>query len=189
MKRQALSRELIDYCQHAAPSSIRQTLGDEIHAPLFVPAYCLSLRHTLTLRSLLAPFRSHNQSLLGVQTVNALGVYLPAFALQHHRQPPISIAHAAAGQFAQAHPQRVLRITMMLIWESRPVYRNQPRHAPLAQLVDLFGPLGKLATQARLYNFFWTISCRMCRSRLRSATSLFNLLFSSRSWRSSRSSL
>src|ERR1035437_1764727 len=31
--------------------------------------------------------------------------------------------------------------------------------------------------------FFTTISWRMCRSRLRSATSRFSLLFSSRSWR------
>jgi hypothetical protein len=50
---------------------------------------------------------------------------------------------------------------MMLITDSSPVYRDQPRSSSLAQIVDLLRPLGKLATKARLYNFFATISCRM----------------------------
>lgn len=46
----------------------------------------------------------------------------------------------------------------MLVTQRHPVNRNQPRGAPLTQLVDLLRPLGKLATQARLYNFLATIS-------------------------------
>ena len=46
----------------------------------------------------------------------------------------------------------------MLVAQRHPVNRNQPRSTPLAQLVDLLRLLGKLATQARLYNFFATIS-------------------------------
>jgi len=54
----------------------------------------------------------------------------------------------------------------MLIAQSHSIDRNQPRSESLAHLVDLLRPLGKLATPPRPYNFFATISCRMCRSDL-----------------------
>ena len=49
----------------------------------------------------------------------------------------------------------------MLIAQSHPINWDQPRCMPLAQLVDLLGPLRQLATSTRPYNFFATISCRM----------------------------
>ena len=69
---------------------------------------------------------------------------------------------------------------MVPITQSHPLYWNQPRRTPLAQLVDLLGPLRQLAPRPRPYSFFATISCRICRSRLRSATSRFSFPFSSR---------
>jgi hypothetical protein len=79
-----------------------------------------------------------------------LAFYLPAFALQHHRQPSISISHPAASQFPQPHTQRILGITMMFVTKSRPVDRNQPRRVPLAQIMGLLRPLRQFATHARL---------------------------------------
>src|SRR6185437_10427409 len=184
-----LASVLIDDGQDADPASIRESLRHEIHTPPLVGTHCRPLRHALTLGSLLAPLGSHDQSFFGVEPVNALGIYFPAFPLEHHRQPPISVPDPAAGQFAQSHPQCILGISMMLVPQSRPVNRNQPRRVPLAQIVGLLRPLRQLATHARLQSFFATISCRMCRSRLRSATRRFSLPFSSRSCRSSRSSL
>ena len=43
---------------------------------------------------------------------------------------------------------------MMFLAESRTVYRNQPRRAPLAQIVSLLSPLRQLATHERLQSFF-----------------------------------
>src|SRR5450631_2008454 len=189
MKCQALTRELIDYRQNAEPPSVRQPLGDEIHAPALVGTRRPALRDALPLRTFSAPLCSHDQALFGIQTIDPLRVHFPALPLQQNRKTPVSVTHPAPSQFTQTHPQRFLRIPMMFITQSRPVDWNQPRHAPLTELVRLFGPFRQLPAHARLQSFFATISCRMWRSRLRSATSRFSLPFSSRSWRSSRSSL
>ena len=77
----------------------------------------------------------------------------------------------------------------MFVYAKSPAFdQNQPRHPPLAQLMSLFGPFRQLATHPRPYSFFPTISCRIWRSKLKSATRRWSLPFSSRSCRSSRSS-
>lgn len=53
---------------------------------------------------------------------------------------------------------------------------DQPRGPALAQTVCRLGPFGQCATRTRLQGFFRTISCRMCRSRVRSATHLGDFL-------------
>lgn len=42
---------------------------------------------------------------LGLQPADALGVHLPAFALQQHGQAKLAVAHTAAVQFSQMYPQ------------------------------------------------------------------------------------
>lgn len=138
----------------AIPTPVRQSLRNEIHAPVLVGTRCWALSNPLPLCPLLPLLRTHDQSLLGVQTINPLGVHFPALPLQHHCQPSIAVPHTAAGQLALPHPQRILRIGVMLVAQRHPVNRDQPRSTPLAQLVDLLRPLGKLATQARLYKIF-----------------------------------
>jgi hypothetical protein len=46
-------------------------------------------------------------------------------------------------------------IAMVLMAESRPMYWNQPRCAPLTYTVGLLRPLGQCATHARLQSFFY----------------------------------
>ena len=99
-KRHALARVLIDHRQHSYPTVVGQSLGHEVHRPLLVRTQCRSERHALALRSFLAPLCSHDQALLGIQPVDALGVHFPALALEKHSQPPVAVAHTAAGQLA-----------------------------------------------------------------------------------------
>src|ERR1700694_61275 len=65
---------------------------------------------------------------------------------------------------------------------------RQPARTLLAHLELLMDPQGELTPSCRPQVFFLSTSCRMCRSRVRSATRRFNRAFSSRnclSWRSS----
>jgi hypothetical protein len=112
---QTLARELIDYRQHADPATVCQPLRDEVHAPPPVRAHRYALRYALPLCPLLAPLRAHDQTLFRVQPADALRVHLPPLAPQQDRQPAIAIAHTAARQLAQSHPQAFLPVAMMLI--------------------------------------------------------------------------
>ncbi len=105
MQRQALARLLIDDSQDTDPATIRQTPGNEIHTPFFVPAQGLALRQALTLCSFFTLPRSHLQSLLGIQTIDPLRVHFSTLALQQDRQAPVAVPHSAAGQLPQTHPQ------------------------------------------------------------------------------------
>ena len=104
VKRQALARVLVDHCQHAYPATIRQPLSNKSHAPLFVPANGLALRHTLPLCPFLTLPCSHDQSLLDIQAVDPFGVHFPTLALQKDRQAPVAVLHSTAGQLPQTHP-------------------------------------------------------------------------------------
>ena len=128
---------------------MRQPLGDEIHAPTLIRACCQTLRNTLPLSPLFAFLSAHHQSFFRVQSIDPFGIHRPAFPLQQHRQPSIAVAHPAAGQLTQSHPQRLLGIAMMFVAQSHAMDRNQPRCPPLAQLVSLFGPLRQLAPLSR----------------------------------------
>jgi hypothetical protein len=161
VKCQALARVLIDHRQHAYPTTVRKPLSNEIHTPLLVPAQGLALRQALPLCSFLALPCSHDQSLLNIQAVNPFGVHFPTLALQQDSQASVAVAYSAAGQLPQTHPQCLMAFPVMFVTKSHSWNRNQPRSMTLAQLVDLLGPLGKLAPRTRLHNFFATISCRI----------------------------
>src|SRR4029077_13295772 len=127
---------------------------------------------------------------LRVQPVNAFRIHLPTFSSQPHRQTPGGIAHGRRRHLAQTPPQHFIEPPNFLpIQPARPSQPHQSGYSTLPDLIRLLGPLPQLPPQPGLYSFFDTISCRICLSRLRSATSRFNRPFSSRSCRSSRSSL
>jgi hypothetical protein len=158
-QRHALPRVLVHHRQHPYPATVRQPLRHEVHRPLLVRPHRRSLRHTLPLRSFLALLRPHDQALFDIQPVDALRVDLPAFSLQQHSQPTLTVTHTAAGKLSQMYPQGLLRVAMVVVAQRHPIDRNQLRHAPLAHLVDLLRPLSQLATRTRPYSFFRTISC------------------------------
>jgi len=145
-------------------------------APIRLPG-----SNTLPLRSFPPLLRADDQALLGIEPIDPLRVHFPALALQQHRQPTIPIANATAGQLPQSHPQRFLRIAMMLVTQRCPMHRNQLRDMPLTELMGLLRPLRQFARRPGPQSFFATISCRTCRSSERSATSRFSFPFSSRS--------
>ena len=84
------------------PPTIWQPLGYEVHGPLLIRPRRRSLRYALPLRPFLALLRSHDQTLLGIQMLDALSVHFPALAPQQNGQAAVAVAHPAAGQLAQA---------------------------------------------------------------------------------------
>jgi hypothetical protein len=131
------------------------------------------------LRTLL---RTHRKFILGVEPVDALEVYPPAFSPQDHGQPPVPKTHPARCQLAQAHAQSVLGRSSAPVSQSllRVIFISPAARRPLsAKTAWVQRP--QLAPPSGLYSFFCTISCRMWRSSERSATSRLSLPFSSRS--------
>src|SRR6185437_6368545 len=142
------------------------------------------------MRTALLPFcRVHSQAFFAINPVHALGVYLPAFMSQHHRQPSGTVTRPVAGQLAQALPKFALRIATALILVDPARDAHQPTSAAFIQLVRLADAAHHVPPRGGLQAFFDNTCCKMCLSRVRSATSAFSLRFSSRNWRSSRSSL
>src|SRR5271155_2199232 len=105
------------------------------------------------------------------------------------RQPAIAEPSPARRQLAKPHAQGVLGRPPTAVDQSLARDLHQPRRPAFAQREHGLRPLSQLAPATGPYNFFGTISGRMCRSSDRSAPSRLSLPFSSRNWRSSRSSL
>jgi len=131
-ERQALAGVLVDRGQHSNPAAFSQQLCHEIHAPSLVDGAGLAQGDSEPLRSLLSCASAHDHSFLDAEVVNALCVHVPTFPFQHDGQSAVPISNPAAGELPQSHSQCILRIAMMLLAESRPVHRNQPRGVPLA---------------------------------------------------------
>src|SRR5262249_6916615 len=158
-----------------------QARADEIHAPSLVGPRRCGEWHPRPARQLLARFRAHRQILLVVEAIDAFRIHRPPFAFQQYRQPAIAEAHADRGQFLEPLAERVLAIARRAIPERAVVHSDEPRGPALAETVDRLRPFRQCAACARLHSFFRTISCRMWRSSVRSATTCFNFAFS---WRS-----
>ena len=92
-----------------------------------------------------------------------------------------TVAHIRRRDLAQAPAQWLLRILLAPVEQSSPMHSQQTRGASRPNRVCLLRPPRQPASLARLDSFFETISCGICRSSERSATSRFSLPFSSRS--------
>jgi hypothetical protein len=124
---------------------------------------------------------SNLQSLFPVETVDPLGVYLPALASQQHGQPPITVANSGGGKLPQTHTQIELRITATLVAVDPTGNPGEPTGPPFAEIISLAHLPHQFAPDGGPQTFFDKTSCRMCLSKVRSATSVFNFRFSSRS--------
>src|SRR5215469_7675900 len=132
---------------------------------------------------------SNLQPLFPVETVDPLGVHLPALAAEEHSQPPITVANSGGGKFSQTHPQIDLWVTATLVAIDPTGNPDEPTGPPFAETICLAHVPYQFAPHGGPQTFFDKTSCRMCLSNVRSATSVFNFRFSSRSCRSSRNSL
>lgn len=106
-----------------------------------------------------------------------------------HMQVRAAGPQAHTGELPQPRPERLLRGPAAPVADPGSL---DPHGAPgpaLGHLVRLTRPVHARATGGGPYHLFLSASWRIVLSRLRSATNPFNLRFSSRSWRSSRSSL
>src|ERR1700691_652118 len=138
--------------------------------------------------ALLSLGRAHAEIFFAIDSIHPFRVHPPAFTPQHHRQPPVAVTRPVAGEIAQALPQFVLGIATALILVDPARDPRQPTSAAFIQLVRLTDAAYQLPPRRGLQAFFDSTSCSMCLSSVRSATSVFSLRFSSRNWRSSRSS-
>src|SRR5580704_2035433 len=180
-QRQAFAGELVDHRQYTKPAPVKELCAHEVHAPLLIGPRCPRRWYARSPRQLLAYFGPHREPILGIESIDPLGIYPPAFSAQDHRQPSITEAHPARRQLAQPHPQSVLSRPSAPIYEGLSSDLHQPRRTASAQCEHFLCPLPERAPLTGLYSFFCTISCRMWRSRDRSATSRLSLPFSSRS--------
>jgi len=170
---------------HPPPPSWRA----KIHAPALVRSRCNAAGNWPSARHLPALLGPHDQPFVPVQPVDSLRVHVPAFASQQHGQAPIAVAHMHSRQLSQTMPQHFIEYLPALVPQRPDRQLHNPRRVPLADSIGLLRPARQLPTRTRPYSFFETISCRICRSKLRSATSRFSRPTSSRNCRSSRNSL
>jgi len=177
---ETLPRILIYYRQNAEPAAIDQPITHKIHTPALVWPARTRQRNTQVGRQF-GPFcGAHLQLFLPVQPVHPFRIYRPTLASQQHCQPSIAVANSAPGQFAQPHAQFVLRIAATPIPMGPARNQHQPAGTLLAHLVRLANTADQLATNCGLQTFFDRTSCKMCLSKLRSATSNLSFWFSSR---------
>ena len=85
----ALPRVVIHDVQHAKPPARTKCVGHEVYRPHLVAGHCFRQRlaYPAVLPSTLAPQR---QLLLDVQSVDALVIHLPAFALQQDLETAVA---------------------------------------------------------------------------------------------------
>lgn len=179
-QRHTLTGKLVDHAQHSKASAIFRSLVNEIRRPTLICPQRSAQRNTASTGQLPTRFRPHDQALLFVQPVHALGIDLESFALQQYGQTPVAIPNSRCGQLPQAQPQCFLWIAPCLVTHRPAWHIDQLRRPAFAQLIPLLYPLRDFPAPARLHSFFATTSCRMCLSNARSATSRLSFPFSSR---------
>src|SRR5512141_2065924 len=147
----ALPRELIHHGQNAERSPVRQLIAHKIHAPAVVRSYSYAGWHGPSSRHLPSLFRSYNQAFLPVQSIDALGIHMPAFAPQQHRPPAIAVAHVRSRHLPQTMAQHFIKHSPAPVAQRPDRQLNQPRRMPLADPVGLLRPARQLPTRTRPY--------------------------------------
>src|SRR5438045_1292560 len=90
------------------------------------------------MRRSFSPFGGSNlQRFVPIKPVNSLGIYLPAFPPQHHRQSPISVASPCSGQLPQSHAQLGLVIAAAFVAVRPTSDSDQPAGTLFAELMRL----------------------------------------------------
>jgi hypothetical protein len=123
------------------------------------------------------PLEPKAQPIFPIQPVNPLVVHHPSLPAQQNIDPVIAIARAHRRKIADAPHQRRLVGSVRHVAHRRPVDAERKATAPLADRVGRLDVRDELAPPPRRQSFFASTSCKMCLSRLRSATSCFNLRF------------
>ena len=116
-------------------------------------------------------------------------VHNPAFSPEQNVNPVIAVAHPGLRDVADAHKQRRLIRPDRPVTYAAPIKGQYGATAPLTDRMARLDVPGNLALPIRPQTFFDKTSCKMCLSKLRSATSRFSWRFSSSSCLSRRSSL
>ena len=145
-----------------------------------------AIRHTAeSSRHLPSLLGAHNQFVLSIQPVDALCIHMPAFPPQQHGQAPIAVAHIACPPVRASDAAELHRTLSGSCTRSVPDRQlHDPRRVSFTDSIGLLRPARQLPTRG-LTGFYDTISCRICRSRLKSATNRFGRPISSRNCRSS----
>src|ERR1700722_18526997 len=128
------------------------------------------------------------EPILAIQSVNPLMIDHPALPAQQDVDSEIAIAHPGLSKIVDAQPQCCLVGLGRTIANRRPIDAERDATAPFAHSVGRLNLPHEFAPPTRRQSFFDSTSCKMCLSRLRSATNCLSLRFSSSSCFRRRSS-
>src|SRR6266498_313722 len=135
--------------------------------------------------SLLPP---QHQSRLPIYPMHALVVHSFSASPQQHLQPPIAKARLLPRQLHQPRAQRLIALCP-LVAVTRYRHPHQPANPALADHVPYPQPARVRPLIYELHPFFAITAFSISLSRLRSTTSFFNFVFSSRNCLASCASL
>src|SRR5215831_18475109 len=177
---QAFPRELVHDGQDPKPSAIGDPCTHAVHAPPLVRRCGHGLRYPVPSGGLHSHRGPSRQPFFRVEPRDAFGIHGPAVPSQQHREAAIPEPYAGRGHLAKTPPSGHLRIPMALVSQGGACQWHPPRHPALTDLIRRVRPADQRPPVSRPYSLFRTISCSMCRSSERSATSRFSLVCSSR---------
>jgi len=184
---QALAGKSIDHAQHPNRPPALHRIVHEIERPLLVRRgprrQRLSRPHAMF--SLLSP---KHQSRLPIHPMHSLVIHCFSRPRQQHMQPPISGPRLLPRQLHQPRPQLVIR-ACRLIAVTRYRHRHQPANPALARCVFHPQPTCIRPLVHELHPFFAISAFNISLSKLRSTTSFFKRVFSSRNCLASCASL
>ena len=116
-------------------------------------------------------------------------IHMPTFALQQNAHASASPTRSHGRDLSYAHHKRVLWIANRFIAHHRSITAQRRARSPLRNLVCHLHVLDQLSSLGRLQTFFRRTSCKIALSKLKSATNLLSLEFSSSSCLSLRISV
>ena len=161
---------------------------DEIHAPTLVRA--LRSRYDTSVQAhVLASAHPHAQlqAFQAIKPAHPLFVYWPALTPEHHVDPLVANSDGRSPGSSCAQCRLILcGATPIPCRPGQSCQLTRPNHGDLKLRVH---PGRQFPPPRRPHSFFRTASDKMCLSKVRSATNRFSRAFSSRSCRSSLTSV
>ena len=134
--RQALACEQVQHGQRAESPTIRQLIGDKVHAPdVIASGRGASLLAVDRRRVTPGPLPSKREAFLNIEPIASLLPERPTFAAQQHEQSAIAKPHACLRELTHPLPKPRQRIPTTLVPKTRAAEPRGQRRAPLADHV------------------------------------------------------
>ncbi len=174
MDRQTFPTKIIHYSQRPKTPTIKQIIRHEIHTPALIDmrqdrpllAVCCTDMSAGALSAQIQPFQAINP-------VYFLVVNLPAFPSQLDMNARATIPYPGFRYFPDTQGYRPIVTPDLPVVDSSALHQ-QPASPADTDTIYLLQKAHRLALLSRPQNFFFSTSCSISLSRLRSATSFFS---------------